>query len=280
MRSNQKPRETRRPGQAPQGTTGDDLLIGGMRVDVISGGDGNDTIKGRGKNDTLKGELGNDVLMGDQGNDQLDGGDGDDQLFGGVGNDTLMGGLGNDQLLGGAGKDNLMGGEGDDTLNGGTGKDLLYGGLGNDTLLGGQGNDLLVGYEAAVIPAPTDPTVAPTLPAPQVDTLTGGQGPDTFVLGAAATTGGTASVFYNVAGDLDYALITDFQVADRIRLAGAAANYTVGATSATSATGTPTNLPAGAGIYASVNGQSELIAVLAGVDATTVNLTSNSFVYV
>ncbi|MBD2465638.1 hemolysin-type calcium-binding protein [Oscillatoria sp. FACHB-1407] len=279
MRSSRDSRPSRRPGQAPQGTDGNDILTGGMKIDVISGGLGDDTIKGRGKNDTLNGELGNDTLMGDQGNDRLDGGEGDDKLYGGVGNDNLVGGLGNDQLFGGAGKDVLFGGVGDDTLNGGTGRDFLYGGVGNDTLLGGQGNDVLVGYEVEVLAAPTDPAAPPVLPTPQVDTLTGGRGPDRFILGNPAT-GGTAAVFYNVAGDLDYAVITDFRVEDRIQLSGTAANYTLGATSATSATGTPTNLPAGAGIYASVNGQSELVAVLAGVDAATVNLTSNSFVYV
>ncbi|HEY9641753.1 MAG TPA: calcium-binding protein [Coleofasciculaceae cyanobacterium] len=249
-----------KPQQNLLSTDGDDALLGGSKADKVDGGLGNDKIRGQKGNDHLLGNGGDDLLIGDVGNDSLDGGLNDDHLFGGVGQDVLMGG------------------EGNDMLDGGQGKDILYGGLGSDTLLGGNGNDLLVGSQVQAAPvAPVGTTPMPvTLPLPEVDRLTGGRGKDTFVLGVAANGTNPATAFYTASADADYALITDFSKPDRIQLAGAAADYTLGAASVGSTTGST----AGAGIYLNKAGQSELVAVLAGVDFNTISLNSSSFVFV
>lgn len=61
-------------------------------------------------NDLLRGGISHDTLEGFAGNDQLDGGWGNDRLDGGTGNDILTGGWGSDTLAGGAGHDTLTGG--------------------------------------------------------------------------------------------------------------------------------------------------------------------------
>lgn len=135
------------------------------------------------------GNGGNDTLYGNYFNDTLYGGNGNDVLDGWIGNDVVDGGAGNDVLYGSAGNDVLYGGAGGDRLNGDDGSDFLYGGAGNDLLNGGAGNDYLVGSSN---------------PFPNVerDTLIGGAGYDTFVLGE--TLSGN---YYNGAG---YAVINDF----------------------------------------------------------------------
>lgn len=138
-------------------------------------------------------------------------------MFGGDGNDTLFGEAGNDYLSGGAGdsgNDSLDGGAGNDTLNGWAGNDTLIGGLGNDILNGGDGNDRLNGFGTSASAVS------------QFDTLTGGTGSDTFVLG------GSWGVSYNEAGD-GYAVITDWDpkahifdfIYDRIEVKGFASQY-------------------------------------------------------
>lgn len=254
MKKSQKSGGGRKSQENLIGTDGDDVLVGSVKVDKVNGGLGNDKIRGQKGNDILLGDIGDDFLIGD------------------VGNDSLDGGVGNDQLFGGVGKDTLMGGEGDDLLNGAQGKDNLYGGLGNDVLLGGNGNDLLVGSQAQAtqVASATTPAI---LPLPEIDQLTGGRGKDTFVLGVAVNGATPASVFYSSSAEADYALITDFSRPDRIQLAGAATDYTLGAVSA--------GLPAGAGIYLNKVGQpAELVAILAGSDFNTVSLNSSSFVFV
>jgi Ca2+-binding RTX toxin-like protein len=110
---------------APDGTSGEDNLIGNAESNTIDGGDGNDTIDGG---------LGDDYLIGGLGNDSLIGGLGNDSLIGGSGTDTLSGGAGTDLLYGDSGADSLVGGDGFDTLIGGDGADSLNGGAGSDTV--------------------------------------------------------------------------------------------------------------------------------------------------
>ena len=78
--------------------------------DILFGYDGSDTISARG---------GNDIIYGGKGNDTLDGGDGNDTIVGEAGADAYVGGNGNDQFLvigsDGAG-DTFSGGAGTDTL--------------------------------------------------------------------------------------------------------------------------------------------------------------------
>lgn len=119
-------------GGTPQGTDGDDVLVGTGGEDVICGFGGDDLISGKGGNDLLRGGGGSDTLKGNAGNDRLRGGGGDDTLRGGKGRDGLIGGSGNDRLRGGGGRDDLVGRKGNDRL---------FGGRGNDSCRGGPGRD-------------------------------------------------------------------------------------------------------------------------------------------
>jgi Ca2+-binding RTX toxin-like protein len=198
------------------GGAGNDLLKASNGIDLIFGGDGNDLIRGGGNKDRLFGEGEDDTIYGEDGNDNLNGGDGFDTLYGGKGNDNLFGGNGfgqDDSLYGEDGNDRLNSGDGNDYLDGGKGRDYLFGSSGDDWLEGGNGNDTLVGASA------------PVGFGSQNDTLTGGLGKDIFVLGDAN------QIYYDdldptTNGDIDYALITDFNTsADKIRLKGSAELY-------------------------------------------------------
>jgi Ca2+-binding RTX toxin-like protein len=131
---------------------------------------------------------------------------------------------------------------------------VLNGGAGNDFLAGAGGNDMLAG--AVVGSAPFG--------AAEIDTLTGGTGNDTFVLGVAA------SRLYDDAttattGANGYALITDFSAGDKLQIKGAATQYRLGALHA--------GLPAGQGLFhdsnasGALNGGDELIAIIQGSNA-------------
>ncbi|MGA0198231.1 MAG: Ig-like domain-containing protein, partial [Prochlorotrichaceae cyanobacterium] len=103
----------------------------------------------------------------------------------------------------------LTGGWRNDTLNGGEGNDELTGGLGSDRLFGNGGDDLLkgAGWSRGFL---------------ERDTLTGGAGADTFVLGDE-----TAS-YYKGGFLFDYALVTDFNSQeDTLQLHGSAAEYKI-----------------------------------------------------
>ena len=89
-----------------------------------------------------------------------------------AGNDLIVGNASNDFLDGSIGNDNLSGRDGNDALIGKRDNDTLFGNDGNDLLVGGSGNDYLDGYGYGVS-SNTD----------QYDTLIGGSGADTFVLG-------------------------------------------------------------------------------------------------
>jgi Ca2+-binding RTX toxin-like protein len=103
-----------------------DNVFGVVPFGVIEkGGDGNDLLIGGNRVDDLLGGLGDDELRGMSGNDFLDGGDGLDKLLGYAGNDVMLGGLANDLLEGGSGNDILKGSFGDDLLKGGAGLDSL-----------------------------------------------------------------------------------------------------------------------------------------------------------
>jgi serralysin len=195
------------------GNAGDDTLKGDRGIDVILGGSGNDRIEGGKDNDRLFGEAGNDTIFGKEGNDAIEGGQGLDSLAGGMGKDYLFGDAGDDNLMGDAGKDFLSGGDEWDSLAGGDDNDTLSGDAGSDLVQGDKGDDRLVGY---------DFKQSPTY---ETDTLTGGAGKDTFVVGD------KDEIRYidadsQTSGDYDYALITDFNIKeDTIQLKGSAQMY-------------------------------------------------------
>jgi Ca2+-binding RTX toxin-like protein len=156
-------------------------------------------------NDTYEENTSIDSLLayGYGGNDSLEGGTGSDTLYGGSGDDTLSGSYlllvdRNDYLSGGTGNDVLFGDSGNDTLIGGRGNDGLYGGLGNDRLYGGAGNDTLLGSFSWLGDPSND-----------YDTLTGGAGADTFILGVTYYLSDTETFVNYYLGD-GYVTFTDF----------------------------------------------------------------------
>jgi len=132
-----------------EGTSGDDLLIGGGGNDVLNGRAGNDTLRGMDGTDTLIGGDGNDVIEGGATpadlRDVIYGGNGNDQIDGGYGNDELRGDNGNDTITGASGVDTIIGGAGDDVLTGQTWSDVILGGDGFDFINGGFGHDRVNG---------------------------------------------------------------------------------------------------------------------------------------
>lgn len=120
--------------------------------------------------------------------------------YGLAGNDVITGNTANDVLNGSIGDDTLGGRGGNDYILGKKGNDVLFGNDGNDYLDGGAGNDYLDGFAYGVNSI-----------ADQYDTLIGGTGADTFVLG------GLGSVYYLGAG---YATIKDWSASDPILVAG------------------------------------------------------------
>ncbi|NEQ23825.1 MAG: calcium-binding protein [Microcoleus sp. SIO2G3] len=128
--------------------------------------------------------------------------------YGRTGNDTLYGSDDSeDTLYGNRGNDSLFGNDGDDLLVGGYGNDVLYGGDDVDELNGGAGNDYLNGYGIGT--------------GFKLDTLVGGTGADTFVLGE-------DFVYYLEEGD-QFALIVDFSRAegDKLQVFGSISDYSL-----------------------------------------------------
>ena len=119
---------------------------------------------------------------------------------------------GNDYFWGNTANDSLYGDDGNDILKGYDGNDYLYGGSGNDTLEGEYGNDYLDGGGAFI----------------EIDTLTGGSGSDTFVIGDSTGVGYLGGYDYFTNTDGSYALITDFSAASDYIQAYAGASYSLG----------------------------------------------------
>ena len=198
-----------------------------------------------------------------------------DTLYGYADSDRLEGGDNNDSLFGGDGNDNLYGQYGNDTIYGENGNDNLYGYRGNDTLIGGLGNDLIVGAGLQY----TSTTGPQSFGEGEIDTLTGGQGKDTFQLwGGGGRTG--IRVHYNSKSAEDYALITDFNPSEDVieltKNAGygqlSAVKYSLGAS--------PAGLPSGTGIYVeNSTGTKEVIAVLQNVSPNSLSLDGSYFSY-
>jgi Ca2+-binding RTX toxin-like protein len=205
--------------------------------------------------------------------------DADETLVGLNEDDSIFGRGGNDAIWGNSGNDSLFGEVGDDSLSGGDGNDSLYGGFGNDSLFGDAGNDTLVGGGS-------------------IDTLIGGAGVDTFDLTFGVATSQINGIntpaglgnSYKFAGNNDYALIADFNPnEDILRLSkfDFAPGIGVGIVNSQiqiptttvqyAAIASPAGLPAGTAIYAANVGaaQPELIAILQGVPAESINLTAS-----
>jgi len=215
------------------GSAEGDVLI---NIEGLLGSTYHDTLEGDDQANAIGGDLGDDVIRGNGGEDDLSGFLGNDLIFGGVSNDTLRGDKGNDTLSGEEGSDLIQGGEGSDSLNGGQGNDTLYGDISYSGNVNRQAN---------------------------IDLLTGGAGVDQFWLGlepSRDTIGGNiVRDFYNVAGDADYGLITDFNPGegDQIFLSSCDKSYLFEVISNGSLSGV--------GIYINyLNNTKELIGVVQG----------------
>ncbi len=114
-----------------------------------------------------------DTLSGSEFDDQIDALAGDDVVSGLAGDDMISAEDGNDSLDGGEGNDSLIGGEGNDTLIGGDGADSMEGGLGDDVFWGVE--DSFNEFHIIGKPSSSDQ---------EVDTMQGGEGDDTLIMGS------------------------------------------------------------------------------------------------
>ncbi|NEQ51918.1 MAG: hypothetical protein F6K11_17560 [Leptolyngbya sp. SIO3F4] len=264
---------------------GADIVIGTNDANRIYTNSGNDFISALGGNDIVFAGAGNDYVVGGSGDDFMDGGTGVDTVDyrhwsgGGIYNLSTeianLTGLYNEDIRNfeniytGAGVDNIIGtsannridtGAGDDTINAGSGNDYILGGTGNDTIVGGLGNDIING------------TTHAAQGTGERDILTSSSygDSDTFVLGQ------NGRVFYNDQGEVDHAIIQDFDVhdffgdiADKIQLLGSAASYSLSNVSVSGI--------AGAGIHFA----GDLIGIVQNVNSSSLNLAdTNQFTYV
>ncbi|NET08621.1 MAG: calcium-binding protein [Symploca sp. SIO2B6] len=291
------------------GAGGNDTITGNNLDNVLAGGAGNDDINGGAGNDVLLGGVGDDNLDGGAGTDSIFGGLGDDTLsqnFGGP-NELLDGGAGTDtadwsystadwtislvtntadigaitfanlvsieNVVGAAGNDDIMGNNLDNALNGGAGDDRIDGAEGDDTLLGSSGNDLLTGGLGDNYLNGTDYLSQGT---GERDRLRSDRmsNQDIFVLGERQD--GFGRVFYNDQGNLDYAVIENFDlynfagdISDRIQLVGSSGPYSI------------TNVNVGGVTGAGIRRSGDLIGIVEGINAFNLNLSdSTQFTYV
>jgi len=153
------------------------------------------------------------------------------------------------------GNDKISGSSQNDTIEGGAGNDILGGYRGNDIIRGGNGNDTIVGYRYADLATAGDG---------EVDTLTGGAGADLYIL-SYQNSGRLYIPYQSNTDNADYALITDFKIAegDRIQLVQPTNSGSSGYAYQLKAA--PIGLPTGTAIYAGSNANSlGLIAIIQG----------------
>jgi Ca2+-binding RTX toxin-like protein len=167
----------------------------------------------------------------------------------------------------------IIGSTGNDVFDGGSGNDLIGGGSGNDVVIGGEGDDQLSGVLQST-------GLRTTFGTDTIDTLTGGAGNDTFNFVGVESIG--VFTLYNdfdnaTPGLEDYALITDFNIADdQIVLVGSPNDYALGAS--------PVSGVSGTAIYLNTDGidgvgpTDELVAVVQG--STGLDLSASYMTYV
>jgi Ca2+-binding RTX toxin-like protein len=163
-----------------EGTSGNDMIAGGIGSDTLLGLVGNDTIIRGPGNDSIDGGFGNDLILHTDtaGEDTINGGQGDDSMgfrdfdaslsdftITVSGGETTLSGAGTTSVLmnvefvifdevtlsldfdaaPGIGADNLLGSSSGEVIDGLDGADTILGQGGADTILGGPGLDLILG---------------------------------------------------------------------------------------------------------------------------------------
>ena len=177
---------------------GNGYIAGTAARDCLNGGDGNDTLDGRGGADYMQGGNGNDTYIVYDVKAQIDEAPrtGIETVVSFV--DWSLNKKSSGSVESATGLDHLIL-KGDAIV--GNGNYL------SNQITGNSKNNILNGFEAVAkgitYEGETRPITSPDLR--QKDTLTGGAGADTFVLGNASGS------FYLEQGNNDYALITDFK---------------------------------------------------------------------
>jgi len=203
-----------------EGTDKADRMNGSFRDDVINGGKGDDQISGNSGDDALSGGAGDDVIDGGPGDDVIDGGDGDDILYGGPGDDLLRPGEGRDVIYGGEGVDtidysNLK------PVTGGMVVDLKAGVMRHangagvidrftsiENVIGSHNGDRLIGTD----------TVNRMQGGRGDDVITGGLGPDVFVIDNARDFGADRITDFNYNDALWFTRFTDLGADNAARI--------------------------------------------------------------
>jgi Ca2+-binding RTX toxin-like protein len=90
------------------GTSADEVFVGGYGQDVVLARNGNDTISTGEGADTIKGGFGNDHITAGSGDDSINTGLGDDTVLAGAGDDLIVAEAGTKLIDGGLGKDMLQ----------------------------------------------------------------------------------------------------------------------------------------------------------------------------
>lgn len=233
--------------------SGDDTIKTGLGEDTIDGGEGTDQLAidyGAAKSGISYA----DNSVPDEGSGQINTSFAPANVsFSNIEVFNLAGSQFDDELFGGNLNDTLRGANGDDVIEGGSRNDILGGGDGDDILIG-------VGEENGVN---------------SIDSLSGGSGADTFVLGNEDLS------FYNddngsQAGVKDYALIRDFDSSqDFLQLEGSSDRYLLRSSPISGISGSAVYLDTNEN--GTFNDKDELIAVLQ--DDTGLNLADDYFVY-
>ncbi|MDO8145653.1 calcium-binding protein [Isoptericola sp. 178] len=158
------------PG-APNAADDDDLILGGIGVDVVRAGGGADRLELRAADDRGCGQSGTDTVFAGAGADQVWGGSAKDVVHGESGPDLLYGNAGPDVIYGHGEEDVAEGNAGSDVVSGGGADDMLVGGTRaagradtDDRVFGDAGADVIAGdnmtIERAAPGAPGAPVLA------------------------------------------------------------------------------------------------------------------------
>ncbi|VEP12509.1 Hemolysin-type calcium-binding repeat protein (fragment) [Hyella patelloides LEGE 07179] len=239
------------------GNEGDDTIVGGAGRDTLAGGDDNDEIHSDGDGGFYFGNAGRDRMFSGIGGETMDGGSGIDTIdhtaYNGDYTFNMADGSTNwnsesfvnfEYAIMGNGNDEVIGTNRGNIINTGGGNDVIEAGKGNDLVDAGAGDDVLLGFA-------NHNDV-------EIDWLTGGVGEDRFIVGNLHSNG------YSNAGNSDYALVTDFEDGDIIKLDNHEYSFD----------SSPIGSVSGTGIF---DDSGDLLALVAGVSSSDLTLNPQGY---